>query len=99
MACAGRIEIEPDYVSQFFDEFGIVGKLELAHSMRLETVRAPDPLDRTDAEAAGLGHEDAGPMGRLAWRIAQRQRNDALGRFVGKRRNPRGTGLVAKQAL
>ena len=45
-----RIDIKPDDVAQLVDELGIVGELELADPMRLEPVRAPDALDRADAE-------------------------------------------------
>jgi hypothetical protein len=34
----GRIDIEPDDVAQFVDEARIVGQLELAHPVRLQTV-------------------------------------------------------------
>ena len=46
----GRIDIEPDDVAQFVDEARIVGQLELAHPVRLQTMGAPDALDRTHAE-------------------------------------------------
>ena len=34
----GRIDIEPDNVAQFVDEARVIGKFELAHSVRLESV-------------------------------------------------------------
>ena len=40
----GRIDIEPDDVAQFVDEARIVGQLELAHPVRLQTMGAPDAL-------------------------------------------------------
>jgi hypothetical protein len=50
-ACAGGIDIEADHVSQLADEFGILGKLELANAMGLQPMGAPDALERTDADA------------------------------------------------
>jgi hypothetical protein len=47
----GRIDIKPDDVAQLVDEVGIVRELELSHPMGLEAVRAPDGLDRADADA------------------------------------------------
>ena len=75
----GRINIEPDDVAQFVDEARVVGQLELADAMRLEPVRAPDALDRGDADPGRLRHHRAGPMGRLAGRSPMRQRDDTFG--------------------
>src|ERR1700675_4959751 len=50
----GRIDIEPDDVAQFVDEARVVGQLELAHPVRLQTVGAPDALNRTYAEPCRL---------------------------------------------
>ena len=47
----GRIDIEPDDVAQFVDEARVVGQLELAHPVQLQTMGAPDSLDRTHAQA------------------------------------------------
>jgi hypothetical protein len=41
-----RIDVEPDHVTQFIDDGGVVGQLELPHTMRLEPIGAPDALDR-----------------------------------------------------
>ena len=74
-----RIDIEPDDVAQLVDELRIVGELELPDPVRLQAMGAPDALDRTDADAGGLRHHRAGPMGRLAGRVGPGQRDDALG--------------------
>ena len=95
----GRIDIEPDDVAQFVDEARIVGQLELAHPVRLQTMGAPDALNRTHAEPRRLRHQDAGPVGRLARRFAKRQRDDALGRLGAQRLDARGTRLVAEQPV
>ena len=95
----GRIDIEPDDIAQFVDETRIVGELELAHPVRLEAMLAPDALNRADAEPSRLRHQDAGPVGRLARRFAERQRDDALGGPGAQRRDARGTRLVAEQPV
>ena len=48
---SGRIEVKPGHIAQFINEFGIVGQLELLHPVRLQTMRLPDALQRTDADA------------------------------------------------
>ena len=95
----GRIDKEPDDVAQFVDEARVVGQLELAHPMRLQTVGAPDALDRTHAEPRRLRHQDAGPMGRFSGRFPERQRDDALSRLGAQRLDARGTRLVAEQSI
>ena len=95
----GRIDIEPDDVAQFVDETRIVGQLELAHPVRLETMLAPDALNRADAEVRRLRHQDACPVGRLARRFAKRQRDDALGGLGAERLDARGTRFVAEQPV
>ena len=87
----GRIDIEPDDVAQFVDETRIVGQLELAHPVRLETMLAPDALNRADAEVRRLRHQDACPVGRLARRFAKRQRDDALGGLGAERLDRQGS--------
>src|SRR5580700_6302929 len=95
----GRIDIEPDDVAQFVDEARIVGQLELAPPVRLQTVGAPDALNRTQAEPSRLRHQDAGPMGRFPGRFRERQRDDALSRLGAERLDARGTRLVAEQSI
>jgi hypothetical protein len=46
-----RIDVEPDHVTQFIDDGGVVGQLELPHMMRLEPIGALDALDRRNADA------------------------------------------------
>jgi hypothetical protein len=95
----GRIDIEPDDVTQFVDEARVVGQLELAHPVRLQTMGAPDALNRTHAEPRRLRHQGAGPMGRFPGRFRERQRDDALGRLGAQRFDARGTRLVAQQSV
>ena len=61
-----RVDVEPDHVTQLVDELRIVGELELPDPVRLEPVRAPDALDRADADAGRLRHHRGGPVGGLA---------------------------------
>ena len=95
----GRIDIEPDDVAQFVDEARIVGQLELAHPVRLQTMGAPDALDRTHAEPSRLRHRGSGPVGRLTRRVAKRQGDHALRRLGAQRLDSRGTRLVTNQAV
>ena len=47
----GRIDIKAHHIAQFLDELGIVGELELTYPVRLQPMRTPDALNRTDADA------------------------------------------------
>jgi hypothetical protein len=77
----------------------VVRKLELTNPVWLETMDAPDSLDRTDAETRCFRHQGAGPMGRFARRIAECQGDDALGSLAPERFDTWGPRLVAKQAF
>src|SRR5271168_4021076 len=95
----GRIDIESYDIAQFVDETRIVGEFELAHPVRLEAMLAPDALNRADAEARRLRHQDACPVGRLARRFAKRQRDNALRGLGAERLDARGTRFVAEQPV
>ena len=95
----GRIDIEPNDVAQFVDEARVVGQLELAHPVRLQTMGAPDALNRTHAEPRRLRHQDAGPMGRFPGRLPEGQRDDAFRRLGAQRLDARGTRLVVEQPI
>jgi hypothetical protein len=56
-------------------------------------------LNRTHAQPRRLRHQDTRPVGRLARRVSERQRYDALGRLRAQRLDARGTRLIAKQAV
>jgi len=69
-----RIDIEPDDVPEFRHELGVVRQLELTHPVRLQAVRPPDPLYRTDADAdarsppaAGLFADRNSPQKHVWW--------------------------------
>src|SRR5436190_20246777 len=61
----GRVDIEPDNIAQLVDELRVGGELELPDSVRLQTMRAPDPLHRACADADSFRHHRGSPMGRL----------------------------------
>ena len=94
-----RIDVETDDVAQLVDEFRVLGELELANAVGLQPMRAPDALDRTDADARGLGHRGARPMCDLARRRFHRERNDALSDLGIEFWNARGTSLIAQKAF
>ena len=67
--------------------------------MRGEAVRCPDALDRTQADADGLGHGAARPMGGFAGRFGKRQINNPLD-DIGSQRSLAGPArLVAQQTI
>jgi hypothetical protein len=94
-----RIDIEPDNITQFCHELGIVGELEMAHAVRGESVGSPDALNRRHADTDGLRHGGGGPVGRLLGRIARGEGDDPVDDGLAERRHPRGARLVAQQAL
>jgi hypothetical protein len=101
-----RIDIEADDVPQLGPELGVAGQLELAHPVRLEAVRSPDPLHRTDADADCFGHHCSRPMRRVARRIAERQRPKPLRPTLRHTRTrasrwqkpPPRTGIIGRRA-
>src|SRR5665213_1943077 len=95
----GRIDIKPDDITQFIDELRVFGELELPNSVRLETVRAPDALDGTCADAGCFRHQDRGPVGRLGGRLSLGEHHDTLSDVRSKGRDTRGARLVTQQAV
>ena len=93
------IDIESHDILELGRKGGIVRQFELAHLMRLETVRSPDALDRTDADSGHLGHCRRGPVGRLATRRTRGEVDHARDHRPIERRLARGTGLVAQQPI
>ena len=66
-------------ITQLGDELRVIGQLELTHSVRLQAVRTPDALDRTDANPDRRGHGCSRPMGRLRGGPAKAQGYHAPG--------------------
>ena len=73
-----RVEIEPDHIAQFGGKRRVLRQLEAPHPVRLQTVRRPDALHRAQRDAARCRHRPAGPMGCLARRLRQGQRDDIV---------------------
>jgi hypothetical protein len=70
MICMTELMIsEPDDVSELGGKAGVARALEGAQPVRLQLVRPPDVLYRTQRNADGVGHRPAGPLGRLVRRL------------------------------
>ncbi len=95
----GRIDVEPDDVAQFVDEARVFGQLERGRPMQLQSVSAPNALNRTDAELRRLRHRGSGPMWRFSGRLPERQSDDAPGRPRAQRFDARGPRLAARQPV
>jgi hypothetical protein len=67
--------------------------------MGLQAVGLPDPLHRAQADADGLGHGTAGPVGRLARRIGASEGKDLRQSCRRQRRLARLSRLVAEQSV
>ena len=93
-----RVHVEPDHVAQLGDERRVPGQLEGAHPVRGEPVRLPDPLHRAQRDPGGPRHRPAGPVGRLARRLAEGQLDHAVDGRRRQRRRAGLAGLVAQQA-
>lgn len=76
-----------DDIAQFGCEVRIIGKFELAHSVRLKSMRAPDTPDGTLRNTRLFGHHRGGPMRGLSGRVLQCKRDDSFRRFRSKTRD------------
>ena len=95
-----RVHVEADDVFDLLGEGGIVGAFESTDAMRLQVAGSPNALHRAQADADGLGHGPAGPMGGLAGRLLLTGHGDhSSDRLRRQRRPSRRPGLVAQQAL
>lgn len=79
--------------AQIGGEPRIVGALELPGSMRLQAVRPPDALHRTDADASQLDRCPRRPVGGLAGRRTQREGHQPCPDLGPQRRDPGGRAL------
>ena len=106
----GWIDVQPDHVTPLADKLGIGRELELSNAMGLQPMRAPDTLNRADADPTSLGHHRGGPVRRFGRGVGQRVRpsgatreggqresHDALDDIAPQRRNAGGPRLVAQQ--
>jgi len=94
-----RIDIKPDHVAQLVDELRVVGELELLNPVWLETMRVPDALNGTRANADGFRHHRGSPVGRLDGRIGAGERDHTLGYIRAEWWNTRGSRLIAQEAV
>src|SRR5215207_3922024 len=93
------INVKPNHIPELLSEPGIVGELELAIAMRLETMGSPDAPYRTGADAGVLGHHGGGPMGRLDGWVGKRQVNHPSGHVRAQWFDPGRARLVAQQPI
>jgi hypothetical protein len=82
------IDVQAGNVLQLGGELGVLGELEPLDAIRLQAVPSPDPLHRAQADPGRLGHRPAGPVGRLARRLGERQRDYPLDPRLGQRALP-----------
>jgi hypothetical protein len=94
-----RVDVQADDVLELGGELRVFGQLEGPDAVGLETVRPPDPLHRAQADPGRLGHCPAGPVGRLAGRLAQGQLDHPLDHRRGQRRLAWRPALVAQQPV
>src|SRR5438270_4646793 len=78
---------------------GVARAFEGAQAMRLQFVRPPDALHRTQLDADRLGYRPASPMGRLVRRLGAGQRHHLRRDFRRDRRLAWLARLVAQQTL
>ena len=94
------VHVEADNVFDLLGEGGVTGAFESTPAVRLQVAGLPDTLDRTQADADGLSHGPAGPMGGLAGRFLLTGHGDhSSDRLRRQRRPSRRPGLVAQQAV
>jgi hypothetical protein len=94
-----RIDIEPDDIAELVGKAGIARALEGAQPVRLQFVRVPDALYRTQRDADGFGHCPGGPVGCFVRRLGAGQRHDLRGGFRRDRRLAGLAGLVVQQTV
>ena len=94
-----RVYVKPHHVAQLLHELRVVGELEPFDPVRPQAVRAPDALHRGNADAGGLRHHRAGPVGRLGRRSGQGQRHHTLRHVRPEWRDARRSRPVTQQAI
>ena len=95
----GRGDVQTDDILELGGEVGIGRALEGADTVRLEDVRRPNPLHRTQGDARVPGHGPAGPVGRFTRRLSAGQGHDPAHGLGGQGRLARLAGGVAQQPL
>jgi hypothetical protein len=94
-----RVDIETDDVADLAGELRIARELEGPQPVRCQAVGAPDLLHRADRQAHDLGHRPAGPVRRLARRLAERPLDELLDDRERDRCLAGLARLVAQQAV
>jgi hypothetical protein len=89
----------PDDIAQFGGKLRVGAEFEDPQPMRGETMGVPDLLHGADRQPDGLGHRTARPMGGLAGRRAERERDQLRDDRLGDRRFAGLAGLVVEQAI
>jgi len=69
----GRAHVEADDILDLGGEGRVLGALEGAQSVRLQTMLIPDALDGAKGDAHSLGDGPTGPVGDLAGRVGAAQ--------------------------
>src|ERR1700682_1148745 len=90
------VQIQPDYVPYLLDEEGVVGKLEVTRSVRLQAEGAPDPVDGRFREASFCRQRATTPM-RAVFRFSSQGSADQRGDlFIGDRTWAAGAHLLVQ---
>ena len=94
-----RIEIEPDNILHLRSEVAVARNLESLDQMRLQPVRAPDPLYAAVGNVHRRRHTAHAPMGRFRRALVQRHVHHLLDLPRRQRLDARRAGCVFKQPL
>ena len=73
-----RIEIQPNHIREFLNKLLVARQLEIADSMRLQTVAIPDPGHRHMTDAKFVGQGTAAPMSGILGLGMKSSVNDGL---------------------
>jgi hypothetical protein len=95
----GRIEIKPDHVSYLGGEVPIARNLESLYQVRLQSMRAPDPLNAAARQPRRRGHAAQAPMGRVRGLRVQRHMHHLFDLLSRQRLAPGWAGRVFQPAL
>lgn len=90
----GRVQIEADDVSDFFDKEGIVGELEVALAMGLKAEGVPDSLDGGLGKTGGVSEGAATPMGAVFGLGLEGGLNGEGNFFIGDGTRPSGPKFI-----
>ena len=90
------VQIQPDDVPYLLDEEGVVGKLKVTCSVRLQAEGAPDPVNGRFRQTCFCRQRTATPM-RAVFRFGSQGSADRRGHlFIGNRTRPAGSQLLVQ---